>query len=66
MVLGEEGAASIFKYLHEDEIERVAREIASIGTVPPELGEQVLTELNAVGQRAPRRDRRRRIRRAGC
>ena len=48
MVLGEEGASSVFRYLHEEEIERVAREIALIGPVPPELGEQVLTELNTV------------------
>jgi flagellar motor switch protein FliG len=47
MVLGEEGASSVFRYLHEDEIERVAREIASLGSVPPELGEQVLSELNS-------------------
>jgi flagellar motor switch protein FliG len=47
MVLGEEGASSVFRYLGEDEIERVAREIASLGSVPVELGEQVLTELSA-------------------
>ena len=47
MVLGEEGASSVFRYLHEDEIERVAREIASLGSVPPELGEQVLSELSS-------------------
>ena len=45
MMLGDEGAASVVRYLHEDEIERVAREIAATGSVPPELGEQVLTEL---------------------
>jgi flagellar motor switch protein FliG len=46
MALGEDGASSIVKYLGEDEIERVAREIAAMGAVPPELGEQVLTELS--------------------
>ena len=46
MVLGEEGSSSIFKYLHEDEIERVAREIASIGAISTEIGEQVLVELS--------------------
>ena len=45
MMLGDEGSASIVRYLHEDEIERVAREIAATGPVAPELGEQVLTEL---------------------
>jgi flagellar motor switch protein FliG len=47
MVLGEEGSSSIFKYLHEDEIEKVAREIATIGAVPPEVGEEVLSELSS-------------------
>jgi len=46
MVLGEEGTSSIFRYLHEDEIERVAREIASIGSISTEIGEQVLSELS--------------------
>jgi flagellar motor switch protein FliG len=53
MALGEEGASSVVKYLGEHEIERLAREIASLGTVPPELGEQVLIELNASAS-APR------------
>jgi len=47
MVLGEEGSSSIFRYLHEDEIERVAREIASIGAISTETGEQVLSELSS-------------------
>ena len=47
MVLGEEGSASVFKYLHEDEIERVVREIASIGAISTELSEQVLTDLSS-------------------
>ena len=47
VVLGEDGASSVFRYLGEDEIERVAREIASLGSVPAEVGEQVLTELSA-------------------
>ena len=53
MALGEDGATSVFKYLGEHEIERVAREIAAMGTVPPDLGEQVLTELTASAS-APR------------
>ena len=46
MVLGEEGSASIFRYMHEDEIERVAREIASIGAISTDMSEQVLSELS--------------------
>lgn len=47
VALGEESAASIFKYLGEHEIESIAREIASLGSVPADLGEQVLLELNS-------------------
>lgn len=46
MVLGEENSASVFRYLHEDEIEKVAREIASIGAISTEIGERVLSELS--------------------
>lgn len=46
VALGEDGASSIFKYLGEHEIERIVKEIASLGAVPPEVGEQVLAELN--------------------
>ncbi len=47
VALGEESAASIFKFLGEHEIESIAREIASLGAVPADLGEQVLLELNS-------------------
>ena len=53
LALGEDGASSIVKHLREDEIERVAREIAAMGAVPPELGEQVLTEFSTSAS-APR------------
>ena len=46
VALGEESAASVFKFLGEHEIETIAREIAALGNVPNELGEQVLMELN--------------------
>lgn len=46
MVIGEEGAASILGRLAEDEVERIAKEIAELGSVSEELGELVLTELS--------------------
>ena len=46
MVLGDEGPTSLFRYFQEDELEKVAREIAAMGTISPEIGEQVLSELN--------------------
>jgi len=46
MVMGEEGASSIFKHLHPEEIERIVCEVAALGAVAPDVSEQVLTELN--------------------
>ena len=46
MALGEENSAKLFKFLQEDEIERVVREVAALGTIPPELGERVLDEFH--------------------
>ena len=55
MAVDDDTAASLFKHLREDEMEKVAREIAAIGSVSPELGEQVLSELNtsATGSHVP-------------
>ncbi len=55
MAVDDDTAASLFKHLREDEMEKVAREIAVIGSVSPELGEQVLSELNtsATGSHVP-------------
>lgn len=46
LLLGEEASTSIFKHLSEDEIERIAKEVASLGTVPTESGENVLEEFH--------------------
>ena len=46
MAIGEEQAASLFSHLDEHEIERIAREVASISNVPPDVGEQVLGEFH--------------------
>lgn len=46
MAVGEERAAKIFRYMQEDEIERVAREVAAIGFVSAEVGESVLEEFH--------------------
>lgn len=45
MALGEEHAAKLFGHLDEYEIEQIAREVASISNVPPEVGEAVLAEF---------------------
>ncbi len=46
MALGEEHSSKLFKYLQEDEIERLVREVATLGSVPAELGEKVLDEFH--------------------
>jgi flagellar motor switch protein FliG len=46
MALGEESASKLFKHLEEHEIEKIVREVAMLGTVPPEVGEKVLDEFH--------------------
>lgn len=46
LMLGEEIASQIFKFLHEDEIERIAKEVAGLGAIAPESGEGVLEEFH--------------------
>jgi flagellar motor switch protein FliG len=52
LTLGEEAAAEMFKHLQEEEIERITREIASIGTVGPESSERVLEEFHGMARAA--------------
>lgn len=44
--LGDEGARGVIKCLNEDEVERLAREIATLDSVAPEDSEKVLTEFH--------------------
>lgn len=46
MAIGEENSSKLFKFLQEEEIERIAREVASLGSVAPEQGETVLSEFH--------------------
>lgn len=46
MAIGEENSAKLFKYLQEEEIERIAKEVAALGNVSPEVGETVLGEFH--------------------
>jgi flagellar motor switch protein FliG len=52
LILGEDVASQIFKFLHEDEIERIAKEVAALGSVPPESGEGVLEEFHHMAMAA--------------
>jgi flagellar motor switch protein FliG len=46
MTLGEERSAEVFKHLQEHEIEALAREVASLGSVTADVGATVLDEFN--------------------
>jgi flagellar motor switch protein FliG len=46
LTLGEEASSEVLKHLQEEEIERIAKELAAIGGVPAETGEKILDEFN--------------------
>jgi flagellar motor switch protein FliG len=46
LLLGEEGTSEVFRHLTEEEIERLAREMAALGQVGQGLGERVLEEFH--------------------
>jgi flagellar motor switch protein FliG len=50
VTLGDETAASIFKYLEEDEIQTSSREIALTKHVQPEVAEEVMEEFHTMTQ----------------
>jgi flagellar motor switch protein FliG len=52
MALNEDTSAKVFKFLAESEIELIAREIASLGTVTAEVGETVLSEFHQMSTAA--------------
>ena len=52
MALGDESSGHVLKHLHESEIERLALEVASLGQIPPEVGEQVLDEFHQMSSAA--------------
>lgn len=52
MALGDERTGRVFKFLQEDEIERIVREVAALGAVSTDLGEQVLEEFQQLASAA--------------
>src|SRR5215470_11719845 len=46
LTLGEEASSEILKHLQEEEVERIAKELAAMTTVPAETGEKVLDEFH--------------------
>jgi flagellar motor switch protein FliG len=49
-VLGEDSAASVFRNLSEDDLQRVADEVAGLGPIPVELSLQVFEEYQRMTQ----------------
>ena len=45
LAMGEEAAGEMFKHLHEDEVEKIAKEVAALGPVNSDAGERVLEEF---------------------
>jgi flagellar motor switch protein FliG len=52
LLLGEEQMSLIFKHLREDEIEKVTKEVAALGSVQPDIGEKVLEEFHLMSKAA--------------
>lgn len=48
LLLAEEQSSAVFKYLREDEIERISKEVSAMGAVQPEIGERVLEEFHSL------------------
>jgi flagellar motor switch protein FliG len=49
-VLGEDSAATVFRNLSEEDLQRVADEVANLGTIPVELSLQVFEEYQQMTQ----------------
>jgi flagellar motor switch protein FliG len=52
LMMGEEASAGVFKYLTEDEIELLAKEIVALGKVQPQVSESVLEEFHHIARAA--------------
>lgn len=46
VLIGEELSAEVFRHLREDEVERLAKEVAGLGSIPSHLSETVLDEFH--------------------
>jgi flagellar motor switch protein FliG len=52
LMLGDDLSSQVFKYLGEDEIERIARDVATLGRVESNMGTRVLEEFHGMWQAA--------------
>jgi len=52
LTLGDNAASEMFKHLQEEEIEKITKEIAAIGSVATDSGERVLEEFHGMARAA--------------
>ncbi len=45
MLLGDEASASVFRFMQEDEIQEISKEISRLGEINPEVADEVLEEF---------------------
>ncbi len=46
VLLGDEASAGVFRYLQEDEVQEISREISRLGKIEPEMADTVLDEFH--------------------
>jgi len=46
VLLGDEASAGVFRYLQEDEVQEISREISRLGKIDPEMADTVLDEFH--------------------
>ena len=46
VLLGDEASAGVFRYLQEDEVQEISREISRLGKIDPEVADTVLDEFH--------------------
>lgn len=46
VLLGDEASAGVFRYLQEDEVQEISREISRLGRIDPEMADMVLDEFH--------------------
>ncbi len=46
VLLGDEASAGVFRYLQEDEVQEISREISRLGKIEPEIADVVLDEFH--------------------
>ncbi len=46
VLLGDEASAGVFRFLQEDEVQEISREISRLGKIDPEVADSVLDDFH--------------------